>query len=270
MFSENRLEYITNQITFNKYVSVEKLVQELKVSGETIRRDLKALEEKGVLKRTHGGAYLEGSVQSDVSIQVRKNILLKNKEQIAILCSQIIQSDDTVFFDSSTTSFEIAKRITEMPITVITNSLQIINYLSYYRNIRVIALGGVIDHVNMCFTGKTAIESMSGLYARKGFVSCRTVSGRYGVMDSNEQIGQIRTAALKNCNKRYLIADHTKFGSTSLYKIADLDSYDAVFTDKKLSGKWMELFAEHEIPVHYPEGVVYSEELPEPENTDEL
>ena len=269
MYPENRLEYITNKITTSKYVSVEKLGQALNVSGETIRRDLKLLEEKGILKRTHGGAYLEGSTQSDVSIQVRKNILLANKEQIAVLCSRFVQPDDTVFLDSSTTSFEIAKNITQMPITVITHSLPIISYLSNYRNIRLMALGGVLDHVNMCFTGKIALESMLDLYARRGFVSCRTVSMRYGVMDSNEQIGQIRSAALKNCNKRYLIADHTKFGNTSMHKIAGLDSYDVIVTDKRLSDKWMEYFEQCEIPVHYPEGVTYSKTPLDPDNTDE-
>jgi DeoR/GlpR family transcriptional regulator of sugar metabolism len=253
----DRLEYITNQITLSKYVAVERLAQELGVSGETIRRDLKSLEEKGIVRRTHGGAYLEGATESDVSIQVRKNIFIKNKEQIAILCCQTIRPDDIIFLDNSTTSFEIAKRVTEMPLTVITNSLIILQYLSDYRNIRLMGLGGLVDYTHMCFTGKIALETVAGLYARKGFVSCRTVSERYGTMDSNEQIGQIRTAALKHSSERYLIADYTKFGATSLYKIADIESYDAIITDQKPTDQWLAYFAEREISVRYPEGVAY-------------
>lgn len=264
MASINRLEYITNQLTMKKFVSVEELSQELEVSGETIRRDLKVLEEDGVLKRTHGGAYLEGSTGSDVNVQVRKNILLPNKEQIAILCSQFIQADDTIFLDSSTTSLEIAKRITQLPITVITPSFLIVNFLSNYRNIRVIALGGVLDTVNMCFTGKTAIDNMAGVYARKGFISCRSISGRYGVMDSNEQIAQVRAAAIKNCYKRFLVADHTKFGNTSLYKIADFADFDVVVTDEPLDEKWTGFFNENNIKVYYPEDINYPENLVAP------
>lgn len=269
MMSINRLEYITNQITVKKYVTVEELSQELGVSGETIRRDLKALEEKGVLKRMYGGAYLEGSTESDVNVEVRKSILLPNKEQIALLCCQFIHPDDTIFLDSSTTSLEIAKRITEMPVTVITPSLLIINFLSEHRNIRIVAPGGVLDTVNMCFTGKVALENMSGLYARKGFISCRTISSRYGVMDSNEQIGQVRTAAIANCYKRYLIVDHTKFGNTSLYKVADFDSFNAVVTDERPPEKWMTFFEEKGIAVHYPENVTYPKTSIEPEHTED-
>jgi DeoR/GlpR family transcriptional regulator of sugar metabolism len=269
MMSINRLEHITNQLTVKKFVSVEELSQELGVSGETIRRDLKALEEKGVLKRTYGGAYLEGSTKSDVNVQVRKEILLPNKEQIAILCCQFIKPDDTIFLDSSTTSLEIAKRITQMPVTVITHSLLIVNFLSDYRNIRIATLGGVLDTVNMCSTGQIALDNMRGLYARKGFISCRTVSSRYGVMDSNEQIGQVRTAAIQNCYKRYLVADHTKFGNTSLYKIADFDSFNAVITDQRLPEKWMTFLEEREIPVHYPTGVEYPKISIEPSHTED-
>lgn len=269
MISVNRLEHITTQLTVHKFVSVEQLSQELGVSGETIRRDLKVLEEKGVLKRTYGGAYLEGSTKSDVNIEVRKTILLPNKEQIAILCCQFIKPDDTIFLDSSTTSLEIAKRITQLPVTVITHSLLIINFLANYRNIRIVSLGGVLDTVNMCSTGKIALDDMGGLYARKGFISCRTISGRYGIMDSNEQIGQVRTAAIQNCYKRYLIADHTKFGNTSLYKIADFDSFDAVVCDERLPDKWMLFFEEKEIPVHYPEGVAYPKTPIEPQHTED-
>lgn len=269
MISVNRLDYITNQLTVKKFVSVEELSQTLTVSGETIRRDLKILEEKGVLKRTYGGAYLEGSTKSDVNVEVRKSILLPNKEQIAILCCQFIHPDDTIFLDSSTTSLEIAKRITQLPITVITHSLLIINFLSNYRNIRLMTLGGVLDTVNMCSTGKIALDDVSGLYARKGFISCRSVSMRYGVMDSNEQIAQVRTAAIQNCHRRYLVADHTKFGNTSLYKIADFNSFDAVVTDEGLPEKWAQFFEETEIPVFYPEGMSYPKTDLEPQHTEE-
>lgn len=269
MILANRLEHITNQITMKKFVSVEELSQELGVSGETIRRDLKALEEKGVLKRTYGGAYLEGSTESDVSVEVRKGILLPNKEQIAILCCQFIQPDDTIFLDSSTTSLEIAKRITQLPVTVITPSLLIINFLSEFRNIRIVTLGGVLDTVHMCFTGKIALENMSGLFARKGFISCRTISSRYGVMDSNEQIGQVRAAAIQNCYQRFLIADHTKIGNASLYKISDFDSFDAIVTDQKPPEKWLSFFEGKGMSVHYPENVSYPETLIEPQHTED-
>jgi len=131
-------------------------------------------------------------------------------------------------------------------------------------NIRIISLGGTLDNVNMCFGGKTAIENMNGFYARKGFISCRSISMRYGIMDSNEQIAEVRAAAVQNCYKCYLVADHTKFGNTSLYKIADFELFGAIVTDRPLTAKWMEFLNEKNIKVYYPEDVVYPESPVEP------
>ncbi|MFV0353028.1 MAG: DeoR/GlpR family DNA-binding transcription regulator [Oscillospiraceae bacterium] len=248
----DRKTQITKMITGKKFVSVEELSQKFGVSGETIRRDLKALEVKGVLKRTYGGAFLEGSRENDVSIQVRKSTLVKGKEDIAKLCLQFIQPDDTIFLDSSTTSLEIAKIITNLPVTIVTNSLLIVDYLSRHKDIRIILLGGVLDVVNMCFTGKTTLSELSNYFATKGFISCRSLSGKYGAMDSNEQIGLVRTEAMKNCYQSFLIADHTKFNQTALYQIGNIEEFDAVITDEKPGEHWIQDLAEKNIPLLYP------------------
>lgn len=253
MLGSSRLEFITKLITEKKFITVEDLSQEFNVSGETIRRDLKTLEKKGVLKRTYGGAYLEGARENDINIQVRKDNMVKNKDQIAVICRQFLQPDDTIFLDNSTTALEIAKKITDIPMTIITNSLIIINHFSSYRNVRVISLGGILDVVNMCFTGKTTINEMKNYYAKKGFISCRSLSMKYGAMDSNEQIGQVRSVAMENCNKCYLIADHTKFDNTALCKINDINQFEAVITDVRPDDQWMEYFEKLDISVYYPE-----------------
>ena len=252
MLASSRLDFITKLITEQKFITVEELSQEFNVSGETIRRDLKTLEKKGILKRTYGGAFLEGAKDNDVNVQVRKDKMVKNKDMIAEICSQFLHPDDTIFLDSSTTALEIAKKITDIPITVITNSLIIINHLSNYRNVRVISLGGVLDIVNMCFTGKTTVNEMKNYYAKKGFISCRSISMKYGVMDSNEQIGQVRSVAMENCNKCYLIADHTKFDNTALCKISNISDFEAVITDIAPNDKWMEYFERYHISVFFP------------------
>ena len=253
MLAVTRLEYITKLITEKKSISVVKLSKELNVSGETIRRDLKTLEKRGILKRTYGGAYLEGSRESDVSVQVRKDKLVHNKEQIAEICSNFVKVGDTVFLDNSTTSLEIAKKISHMAVTVITNSLLITNYLANYDNIRTIVLGGTLDAVNMCFIGQTTLSELSHLFARIGFVSCRSLSIKHGAMDSNDNVGQIRALAIENCSQSFLIADHTKFGNTALCKISSLHNFAGVITDKKPDATWTEHFKEQEVEFYYPE-----------------
>jgi len=263
---DNRLEYITNEITMKKFLKVEELSQELNVSGETIRRDLKTLEKQGVLSRTHGGAYLIGSRENDVSVHVRKSIMIENKKIIAEQCASLIDSGDTVFLDSSTTALEIAKQIAQMPVTVITNSALIIEYLLEIKNIRLVALGGILDTTNMCFFGNLTLQSMQGIYARKAFISCRTLSESYGVMDSNEQSSQVRKVAVKNSERCYLVADHTKFGGASLNKIGDFEDFDMVIADKQLSEEWLSILNDKGLEVRYPGGVSYPKAKEEREN----
>ncbi len=249
MLASERLEYIIKLVTLEKFVSVESLSQDLNVSGETIRRDLKLLENKRIVKRTYGGAYLEGGFDNDVNIQVRKSKFVENKKTIAQICSRFIQREDTIYLDSSTTSLEIAKLISQFPVTVITNSLLITNYLSKFEQVRTITIGGILDTVNLCFTGKTAISILDNYYAKKGFISCRSLSIKYGVMDSNEQIGHVRSKAIQNCNEPYLIVDHTKFDKTSLCKIADFEELKGIITDQAPPQHWIDYFHEKGIPV---------------------
>lgn len=253
MLAVNRQDEIVRLISERKFLSVDQLVQEFDVSDETIRRDLKSLEKRGVLKRTYGGAYLEGVRDNEVSVQVRKDKLVKNKEQIAELCCQFIKPGDTVFLDASTTSIEIAKRITHLPVSVITHSLIITHYLASFRSMRVITLGGTLDPINMCFSGKTTLAQLGHYYAKKGFVSCRSLSMKYGAMDSNEQIGQVRGLALQHSNECYLIADHTKFSNTALCKIGDIGDFDGLVTDTRPSDAWAEYLAEKQVPLYCPD-----------------
>ncbi|MFV0504001.1 MAG: DeoR/GlpR family DNA-binding transcription regulator [Lachnospirales bacterium] len=251
----SRLDYITNLLVTKKYITVEEVSQHFEISGETVRRDFKLLEQRSILKRTHGGAYLEGSIVSDVGIEVRKNMLKENKEEIAKLCCDFISPEDTIFLDNSTTSFEVAKKITHLPVTVVTFSLLITQFLSNYKNVRIVSTGGTLDTVNMCFIGKMAIDNISSVYTRRGFISCRSISDKYGIMDSNEQVAQIRSAGIKNSYSKYLIADHTKFSNTALYKIADLGDFDYIITDQRPNAEWLEVLDNRGIKLVYSDDV---------------
>ena len=135
MLGALRKEKIKSILFNDKVVSVSALAERFQVSEETIRRDLTALEEEGVL----GGAILANKVLGDPATHVLQNVFVENKEKIAAVCKPFIQPRDYLFFDSSTTAYYVCKEMPDVELTVLTNSLSILNLLAPREKINLIA-----------------------------------------------------------------------------------------------------------------------------------
>ncbi|MFR6510249.1 MAG: DeoR/GlpR family DNA-binding transcription regulator [Dorea sp.] len=102
----------------------------MNVTRETIRRDLRAMEQEHELIRTHGGAYILDGVQNDLDISTRRGSKIEEKKAIALKCDALIQTGEIIYLDNSTTAWFIANKISSRKLTVVTNSLEIANILS--------------------------------------------------------------------------------------------------------------------------------------------
>lgn len=244
-----RREKIKNMILTKKNVSVVDLSQAFSVSEETIRRDLKHLEEEGILTRTHGGAIIENRVASTVDNHILENIFIENKKQIALQAKQFIKSNDCIYLDSSTTSFHICKEILDLKLTVVTNSLSIINLLSDYENINLISIGGSLNSSRKCFGGRSAIQFLNKYYVDKAFISCRSLSLTEGITDSNDDDAAIKETIVSRSNHTFVVADHSKFDRVSFSYICNFDAISHVITDKPVSEDWIQLALDHQITI---------------------
>lgn len=142
MLAVTRKSEIKDIVLEKKSVTVTELAKIFSVTEETIRRDLKQLESEGFLTRTYGGAFIQDGVENNIDLSIRETAYLKNKQAIASRCRELIHNGDSIFLDSSTTTLTIAKAISDMRLTVVTNSLMIINELCDKANIHLIAIGG--------------------------------------------------------------------------------------------------------------------------------
>ena len=143
MFAVERQKKIMELLESEGAVWVNKLSAELKVTEETVRRDLEKLEKQEMLLRTHGGAVPFAQSNNELSLEKRKKINTDIKVKLAKEAVKNILSGDTIFLDASTTTFYIAKEIKDIKnITVVTNSLRVINELAGKADINVIALVG--------------------------------------------------------------------------------------------------------------------------------
>lgn len=238
MLAITRKNNIKDMLIERKSITVTELSKTFEVTEETIRRDLKFLEDEGFLTRTYGGAFIQTGVENNVTVELREVAYTKSKDSIARECRKLIHNGDSIFLDPSTTALFIAKTICDMRLTVVTNSLLIIDQLSEHDNIRLVSIGGTLSRDHKAFQGNATIQALDNLYLDKTFMSCRSVSIENGVTDSSEGMAMIRQKLIKRSNEIYLIADYSKFDKTSFIHICDFNNLTGIITDKVLNSEW--------------------------------
>ena len=240
MLAAERKQQIKEIIIAKKSATVAALAEQFGVTGETIRRDLKALEKEGVLLRTHGGAFIQSGVENLIDIDLRKTVYIDEKELIAKRCRGLVHNGDAIFLDNSSTCYHIAKALDDLNITVVTNNLMIMNLFAQSENVRLVSIGGEFSIKEQAFSGAIAQRALSEYYVDKAFISCRTLSIKNGITESTDQWASIRHLMIERSDKQYLVVDHTKFGQTSFVRICDFDEITAVVTDHELDARWHE------------------------------
>ena len=250
MFALERQKRILEILQNDGAVLVSKLAEEFKVTEETVRRDLEKLEKQEALTRTHGGAVLHDEGTYELSLEKRKKINMDSKEKVAEVAAKQIMPGDTVFLDASTTTFCISKFIKKMKnVTVITNSIRIINELSGCENVKVIAVGGLVSN-NQSFVGSLAENSIENSYfASKMFFSSKGITEDAGILDSNEAECAIKQKMLLNAKTKYYVCDKSKIGRVGFVKLATFDKIDCIITDGELNENYDRAFEELDIEV---------------------
>ncbi len=172
---------------------------------------------------------------------------MESKIAIAKKCLSVIHNGDSIFLDASTTALQISKELQGMRLTVVTNSLLIINELQDKEDIRLISIGGSYTNRDKAFVGSTAIHNLESFYVDKSFMSCRSVSMEHGITDSNEAIAAIRQTLITRSNHIYLVADHSKFDKTSFIRISGFETITGLITDKHLDDQWMDYLSKNNV-----------------------
>ena len=170
---KNKIKDILNEY---KSITVTELSNNFNVTEETIRRDLKTLEDEGFLSRTYGGAFIQSGAENNVDISLREVAYVDSKTAIATMCKNLIHNGDSIFLDCSTSANFVARAITHKRLTVVTNSLLIVDNLSGYDNIKLVVVGGTLNKEHKAFVGSVALASLDELYVDKIFMSSRSIS----------------------------------------------------------------------------------------------
>jgi DeoR/GlpR family transcriptional regulator of sugar metabolism len=214
-------------------VRVTNLASFFQVTEETIRRDLEKLEVAGKLVRSHGGALsIVPGIEAPAS--ERDASFISEKVAIAREAVKFIKPDDTILIDASTTALYLARLMVDMPLTVITNSIQVCAELATRPRIRVICTGGNMSPLSLSFVGPRAEQMLADYRVNRLFFSCTAIDVAHGVSDTNEMQAALRQAMMAVSDERYLMVDRSKFGFKALKRFASVTDMSTVITNDNL------------------------------------
>lgn len=235
MKKEQRFNKIVDYLKDRKLATVEELVPHVNVSPATIRRDLVELDSQGVVRRTHGGVTLNNFVATQLSFQEKNELFKSEKIRICKEAAKLIEGGNTIILDAGTTTMEIAKNITHLPLRVITPDLRIALFLSQFKQIEVTVFGGKIDSSSQSCIGEHARRLLQSIITDLAFISCNFWNVEHGVTAPTEHKSTLKIDMMKSAKKSVLVADSSKYGNSSLYKIAELEQFEEIFTDCNIS-----------------------------------
>lgn len=237
MLPEERRRKLLDHIRTNGSMNVAELSERLRVSAATIRRDLQELQARGTVQRTHGGAVPPAPSSAYEPLHEHKqHVNEAEKRAIGLYASGFVDDGDVIVLDSGSTTLALAQHLGDKRgVTVITTDLKIAVQASDDPAVEVIITGGRVRPRLYSIIGPAAEATLEGFHARTVFLGADAIDADAGVTNANLDEVAVKRKVLACGQRKILLADHTKFGKTSLAKVCDLDLFDHIITDAGLS-----------------------------------
>ncbi|GKU85145.1 DeoR/GlpR family DNA-binding transcription regulator [Niallia sp. NCCP-28] len=249
MLPQDRQSEIMKQLHEFKTVKISELSKELNVTRETIRKDLYEMEEKGLVRKVHGGAILN-KANLETSYINRKNTNENEKRSIVKRASEFVENGDTLYIDYGTTALLFTREIlSKKDLTIITNSLPIANEVIDYSDFEVIIIGGNVRKNEKSLFGPIAYRVIEKLYVDKGFFGIGGVDIKAGFTNVHMGESEVSRLMLEHCQKNIVMADYSKFNTVSMNQVAPIEEVDVLITDDKADSNLLEQLNEKNVKV---------------------
>ena len=212
------LEYLKEK----KFATVEEMMENFKISRSTLRRDLIAMEERGHIKRTRGGAEIVEQNNIDAYCDIEKIFTNKKEEKIRIAkkAAEIIKDKDVIFIDSGSTCYFMIDYISAKNITVVTNGILHIQRLME-KGINTYILGVYAKPEKNLIMGEDMVNKISVMNFDKAFLGTMGIDARSGFTTMMLEDGEVKKAVIKSSDKCYILADKSKFNVRKFYTYGD-------------------------------------------------
>jgi DeoR/GlpR family transcriptional regulator of sugar metabolism len=224
MVAEARRRAIADVVRSAGSVTVTALEERFGVSPVTARRDLDELDRRGVLRRTHGGAVAPAPPGQEDSFALRLTTAAGAKRALADAAVALLAPRQTVFLDSSTTSYHVAERMLEAGTraTVLTNGLPVMELIAAHggAELELIAVGGSLRPLTRSFVGPFAVRTVQGHFADRMFFSVMGVTREGTMTDADPLEAEVKRAMLRQAAEAVLLVDRSKLAARGLAVVA--------------------------------------------------
>lgn len=232
MIPAERRRHILTRARAHGVVSLRDLVDELGVSVSTLRRDLRDLVAEGLLERTRGGAVLPDSLAQEPSYLEKTGEAGAEKEAIAEAALPFVEPGDSVLLGPGTTTLALARHLTDVPdLTVVTNSLLVVDALLNAPEIEVVVTGGALRRSIHALVGPGVEQSLGPIGVSTVFLSGNGVSPVRGLTTPNMLVADADRALASAAKRVIVLADYTKVGNETMCQTVPVDAIDVLITD---------------------------------------
>ena len=234
---DNRRRLILEHARGAGHIEVVDLAQRLDVATETVRRDLKVLEEHGLVRRTHGGAYPIDGAGFETDLAHRSGHRVPEKRRIAIAAANNLGEAETLYLDDGFTPQLVAQELikSERPLTVVTTSLSAAVILAPSDSINVILLGGRVRSRTLGTVDHWATNMLSDLVIDLAIMGTNGISRDRGLTTPDPAVSAVKHKVVEVSRRRLFVGVHTKFGVNSFCKFADIADFESLITDTGMS-----------------------------------
>lgn len=229
MLKVERQSIILDELRTHKRVRSTDLCEILRVSEDTIRRDLSELENMGQLKKVHGGAITLSFIPS---FKKREVLEIETKHAIAKKALQLIKDGQVLIIDGGTSNLQLVNLLPEyLNLTIITNSIPVASKLCEYPNVDGVLLGGNILRKGYSVIGHQTLEFLDEIHADMCFLGITSVDPEFGLTEANRKETTIKKAIIRSSNKVASMTISSKLNTRQPFKVCDIDCLDIMVTD---------------------------------------
>ncbi|AFL84289.1 transcriptional regulator of sugar metabolism [Belliella baltica DSM 15883] len=245
-----RHKFILDRLNEAGIVHVADLSKELDVTVVTVRKDLKLLEDKGLLYRSHGSATLTSPYVNDKPVNEKKLVRVEEKMKIAQAAVELVETDEAIIIGSGTTVVSFAQMLPKnQKLTVLTAAMNVTLALIDAAEVEIVQLGGVVRKSSSSVVGNYAEEMMRNFACSKLFLSVDGISLDFGLTTSHMMEAHLNAQMIQSVQKTIVLVDSSKFGKKGFGKICNLEDIDMIITDEGIPEHYKEKIEEMGIEV---------------------
>ncbi|OUZ11977.1 hypothetical protein BHE97_03645 [Aeromicrobium sp. PE09-221] len=247
--AERQQRLLDDLRTFGRITAAD-AAEVLGTSTETIRKDLILLENRGLLRRVHGGALHLAPMTFEPDVATR-NENVDEKERIAQAAVAHIPEGGAIVIDAGSTTRAFVERIPDLPLTVYTNALAIATALAPLSRVSVSTFGGLVRPSTTAQVGPIAMRAIESMHFDMAFVGTNAISAAHGLATPDPDEAAMKAALIAHAESAVLLTDHTKFAQRSLVTYAEVTDLDIIITGTELDETHRAELAEIDVEVEF-------------------